>query len=403
MASDKLYAAAFQYKKTKIWKKLWDDNIFAVRMPDGELGYICVMGASGEYCALGVYIGDRGFQSYRKLVEFSGEEMSYFEERELMASQECLQLTLENKENLSDEEIAEVRAYTKANGIRLAGKNAWPQFAKYQKNRCPWKLGTDQEEEYLLTAISAALDLAEILKTASPYEVGIVEMKDTTDKIPLMEQKDGIYCFTGTVSLPKPAGSDYARPKHLNEIAIRTIKRYKKKGILECEIILFPEPIQNHPEEAPFFAHMLMAVESKSFYILPPAPIGDYEENPDEMMAHFIEMLQQQKICPRGFKVRDERTFAFLEELSKKLMIPITMEKELEALDDAEYHMLEHLANTNSMGNEREDFWGMIDALLEMTPSEIRNMPPELFRQLEMLLDLLPEDIADELAEKFDL
>ena len=43
MASDKLYECAFEYKKTKLWKKLWDTEIFAVKFSDGEIGYVSVM------------------------------------------------------------------------------------------------------------------------------------------------------------------------------------------------------------------------------------------------------------------------------------------------------------------------------------------------------------------------
>lgn len=67
MASDKLYECAFEYKKTKLWKKLWDTEIFAVKFSDGEIGYVSVMGKGGTYTGIAVYVGDDGFQSFRKL------------------------------------------------------------------------------------------------------------------------------------------------------------------------------------------------------------------------------------------------------------------------------------------------------------------------------------------------
>ena len=56
MISDKLYQLAFEYKKTKLWKKLWDTDLFAIQPPDGPICYICVMGAAGDHCAIGAYI-----------------------------------------------------------------------------------------------------------------------------------------------------------------------------------------------------------------------------------------------------------------------------------------------------------------------------------------------------------
>ena len=49
MTRDDLYQAAFEYKRTKLWKKLWDNDIFALRLSDGRIGYINVMGRLGEY------------------------------------------------------------------------------------------------------------------------------------------------------------------------------------------------------------------------------------------------------------------------------------------------------------------------------------------------------------------
>ena len=49
---DELFDAAFEYKELKLWKKLWDDQVFAVRCQDGTVLYACVMGRNGEYTAI---------------------------------------------------------------------------------------------------------------------------------------------------------------------------------------------------------------------------------------------------------------------------------------------------------------------------------------------------------------
>mgnify|MGYP006988885849 FL=1 len=48
---------------------MWDDQLFAVKFSDKQIGYCCVMGANGEHTALGVYIGDDGIKSYLRLAE----------------------------------------------------------------------------------------------------------------------------------------------------------------------------------------------------------------------------------------------------------------------------------------------------------------------------------------------
>lgn len=39
------------------------------------------------------------------------------------------------RDDLYPKEVEEVRAYARAHGVRLAGKNAYPQFVKFQPNR----------------------------------------------------------------------------------------------------------------------------------------------------------------------------------------------------------------------------------------------------------------------------
>lgn len=63
MASDRLYELAFAYRKTKLWEKIKDSQIFAVKLSDGRIGYLSVMGFGGEYRAIGLYIGEERWNS----------------------------------------------------------------------------------------------------------------------------------------------------------------------------------------------------------------------------------------------------------------------------------------------------------------------------------------------------
>ena len=64
MATERMYELAFQYKGTKLWQQLYDDELFAVQLSDGAIGYCCVMGMIGEHNALALYVGEEGYQSY---------------------------------------------------------------------------------------------------------------------------------------------------------------------------------------------------------------------------------------------------------------------------------------------------------------------------------------------------
>ncbi|MDE7245689.1 MAG: hypothetical protein K2O18_17190, partial [Oscillospiraceae bacterium] len=152
MISEKLFEAAFLYKKTKLWKSLLDTEIFAVRLPDGEIGYCSVMGFLGEHCALGLYTGDRGCQSF--WTAMNGPELPDL--TGFMLSQDCMQCAFEAKDELAKEEAEAVRRYARAHQISLRGRNAFPHFIRFRPNCLPWFLKDKLEQTYLCEALCAA-------------------------------------------------------------------------------------------------------------------------------------------------------------------------------------------------------------------------------------------------------
>ena len=108
MISKKLYELAFEFKKIKLWSKLYDSQVFAIELSGGEIAYCSVMGHNKEHFALAVYIGDKGWNSFLKCAsDHDGFTESQYQE--LLYSQECLQVSFENKEMLSPEEIEGVK------------------------------------------------------------------------------------------------------------------------------------------------------------------------------------------------------------------------------------------------------------------------------------------------------
>lgn len=109
MISDKLYQLAFEYKKTKLWKILWDTQVFAVKLSDGNMGYISIMGMAGEHCALALYIGADGLDSFRTIAKANQFMMAPMEFQESLLQQNCLQCVFEGKDVLSEEEREEAK------------------------------------------------------------------------------------------------------------------------------------------------------------------------------------------------------------------------------------------------------------------------------------------------------
>lgn len=402
MSKDKLYDAAFRYKKAGIWKKLWDNEVFAVKLTCGEIGYISIMGKNGTYCALGLYIGEAGFRGYRALANAGEYTGSPFRDHEMLLQQNCLQMALENKEYLMPEEVDEVREYAKRNDIRLSGKNAFPQFIKYEPNCHPWKVKTREDQQALLEAMEASILMADLLRTVDPKEIGIMEITPDTKEVPLFEVMGDQLIQAGAAPLPQDKKDTYDYVPATNELAMAHVKKLPRKGIWESELVRMMEPVQNHPEETPYYPLLLLVVENKSYFVLPIPMVMYAEKNPQEMLRAFADGWKNQKVYPKEIRCRDQRTYALLKDFCEKTNVKISVyHGEMAALDDVEYELFDQMSDQN----EEEMFDEMasaVEALLQMSPFELKMMPEPLIEQLKLMLaqGIFPDDIAEELKKK---
>lgn len=396
MISDKLFGLAFEYKKTKLWNVLWDQDVFAIKLSDGRIGYISIMGAAGRHCALALYIGEEGFDSFRTVASVDDFMPLSLKDHELLLQQDCLQCVFGGKDEVTEEEREEAKKYAHAHGIKISGKNAYPYFAKYRPNYCPWHLETDQEQEDLCEALAAAIEMARLLEEKRPNELGFRRLGMELEEAPMLELQDGEYVLE-IIKLPEKKPVEWPAAEARNDIGIANLKKARKEGLWECEIVRYPEPVQNEPEEVPFFPVLLLAAEPATDYILPMPAVENYEKNPEELLNVFMEALISQNICPAEIKVRDERTYAFLKAFCNRMKIAVSIEEDLPTLDDAEIVFMEHFDKSEE--EQIEDMTQMLDALLSLDVIQEQELPEEMAVQLGLLAEMgiLPEYLEDKI------
>ena len=132
--------------------------------------------------------------------------------------------------------------------------------------------------------------------------------------------------------------------------------------------------------------------------MLPVPMIERADKNPQGLLTSFAEGWKKFRYGPKELRCRDERTFALLKDICEKSGIGIKLyEGAMHALDDAENALLER-----TEGADEDQVMDMVGSLLEISDEELRSMPQPLVDQLWYMIenDLLPEDIAQELAEK---
>lgn len=388
MISKKLYSLAFEFKRKKLWKKLWDSDMFAVKLSNGEIGYISIMGAAGEHFALGLYIGDDGFNSYRKIAESDEFGLSDCELGETDLCQDCLQCSFEDRQWLSEDEYEEVKAYARENSIRLTGKNSYPKFTKYKPDCYPWFLQTKEEQELLCQALSAAIEVSKLLDE-DKIAIEEIDFDDDAYTMPLLELKGEKYTLSN-VKIPDEKAVEYPEPQ-LDEVTLARLKKVKKQDIWECRLVRLPEPVQSAPDEMPKLPVMLIVGESKSGIVIPPIPVVDYEENAAEMLNMFADSLLEGNICPKEIQVCDERTYDFVRQFCKDLKIKLAFVDDLPVADEIAEGIIEHLDKNDEFD---DDFIDMLDTILANDPKQLLNAPKEILDSFMEMAEagILPKD-----------
>lgn len=322
MNYDELYKLAFEFKKAKLWDRIDETEIFAVKLSNDRIGYVTITGAIGRVYMLAVYIGENAVQALLRMMLEVPYFFSKFEQREFMLVQNCLQCTFEDKEHLNADEIKKIKDYAKKYKYKISGKNAYPFFWKYVPYRMPEEISSEEDTEDLYECMSAAMELYRRLKNGDSKEkIGLKEVSRRTRKIIMLERTDKGYKI-GKTDFPKMTVPKYPVPKCDNELAFTRLKTFENKIELECEILRIMEPLVDEDEnEIPGFPVFLYVVNENSSFVLPVDPVLFYEDNPDKLMDNFLASLVKFEICPTAVKVINKQTHDFFKPFCEKLDI----------------------------------------------------------------------------------
>ena len=395
-----LFEAAFAYKKTKLWNKLSSEELFALRFADGEIGYICIMGMSGDHCAVGIYDDGDGIASFREL-SFGQPRETRYEEQERVFCQQCLQVIIDSRDDLYDPEVEAVRHYAEKHGLRLSGKNAFPHFHRFRAHHLPWHPADEREEQHLLEALRAAINLSEILKGKKPTEFGFRPLTPETTAVPLLEAVDGKYRIAGEAAIPHSEIEEFEGPSVINEVAVQRVKRRTQTGTLACRLFMVPTPLQDEDDEQPHFPFVLLVADGETGMSYPPTV--ETEPDPVIFANEFLQILNDHEIRPRRILVTDERTRRLLQLVAQKIRAELCVEKELEILDALTDSILDDVAQGGDpLEAEMEQLLETMTIMSQMPASSLADIPQEALDEIRAILDMdiLPPEIARQLERK---
>lgn len=406
MNRNRLFDLAFEFKRAKLWKKLFDSHLFAVKHSDGSIGYCSVMGNLGEYLALAVYPGDEGLSSFRHLYEDHSDKDA-FELHEMQMSQNCVAVSYVNKDDLRPRDLAQAREYCAANDITLRGKHAYPQFERFRPYHYPWYLDDEIGQTHLAEALSAALEVSKRLRNAAPESLGLFEGLPYDREIPLIEEQGEGFSW-GKIRLPGPIPLHHPSPELTDDIALSKLRKGKKRGMeWACDLFMFLTPVSDEeselsdncvPENAPFFPFFLLIVECSTGILLNAEALIPIEGFEESFLESVLKTAQQHGV-PSRIRVPNERAHALFSKLAPQMGAKLELDTHIPVLDDAKEALFERFdEDDDDLGEEEMEF--ILEVL--QNPELLSKIPDDMLIQLQSIesMGVFPDDVVKDMRKE---
>ena len=344
--TDEMLDAAFEYRRSKVSKKLGRRDIFAIHLPDGDVGYVGISAAENEHIGLCVYLGQKGWDTYELL---TGEESASDPDirNKVLVTQNRLACCFCNFSMIPDEVMDDIRDYTRSRGITLRGQNAYPIFFRFLPCLAPRPIDEEPYRTMIVTALRAAAALAEKLKTSSRAELCLT---DSSSSIPLVDLHEGKVEIS-YVKRPSYSGFEYPSPKVTSLLETKTAS-----GVYEAEFFYADETLtcDDIPGAPLFYPPILLIVNSRGRSFCATSDI-DVEKQPQELVEQITLSLNEQKKHPKVIKVRNERSRALLEDFCRANGITLTMTDELKHMDAAKAELMEKYFTSEGDDDDGDD------------------------------------------------
>lgn len=375
---DKYYKLAFAYKKKKLWTRIDDNNIFAIKLDDGQIGFVSILGSSGEYNSINLYPGLESILYFKDIFEIDDIVSDYDKFLSTLDST-YYQLVLGNRIDITKKEADDIEAYKKKNSLNIRGSLSMPYFRKSTPFAPMVEFNKKEDYHYIEQALEASLALADILEEKSPKDIGLGIMP-LEDKLILLEKLNGKYVLSDTIDIDWKNNSFYTRADMVYMSTAKKLKKLRKKTDVECKLIALSSPVYEKGSD-PYYPQLLLALEKRRGTIIPVKPIKNYRKNPNAAVNNFLESIMKEGLKPVKISVSDKRTYFLLEDTCMSLKIDLVLDKDLYELE-----MTRREFDAKFSGNPYND-------------SSIGDMMIEILDQLDNLKDIknMGESIPDEI------
>lgn len=382
---DILYDLAFKYKETKLWRKLSAYMPLGLRLNDGNIAYINIIGEMGEYNAVNICLKDEGYYFLEKLLKNNILANDFVKFSNILEGS-FIQMVLGKIPYLNKEELERVANYKIKNNLKLKGPFTYPFFRKSIEFAQSVELKDEKDFHILSQVINALLSLNLILKDKNKKDLGIGYYYEI-ENIPLMTYENGSYVLKDSIPKPKNIDISYPKAQILNIDYVKKLKQIPKNITFNTKLI----PIYSMDIcEGKFFQPLIIAPFVDGMDLMLTLDItegpGDY---PDKIVNDFLQILIEEDTNPAVINAFDKRTYDLFKNICPILDIGLRLIDE-----DTQVKNFESGLNNNELStyfdNDRISTYAyetVMESIEKIQfPEAIESSYEEILEELEFLL-----------------
>lgn len=317
-----LYQAAIDFKQAEPWTWLYDDDVFCLENPkDKTIGYCSVMGKGGMHFALGVYLGNAGFENFYKLLTESEAMPPY----QVLHYHNCLMCSFEDRDLLTNVDRNQIKAL----GRTFRGRNAWPLFRRYEPGYAPWYINRDE-------CVFLTQALRQSLITAINIRENLYRMDDAKGKTILRYSQEN----NGQLEW-YPREFKLLVPKYIykplifkDDMVIHKIKKIGSMGdvVFQLDSCYMPTPIRENKDERPYYPKAFLLVDKKTGLVIDYGMYASIQDEATVVLNKLINMFLG-KGTPREIQVRSDFMVSLLTDFCEKTGINLKKVRKLVAIN----------------------------------------------------------------------
>jgi hypothetical protein len=315
-----LLLAAQQFHAMAPWRGMGDAESFGIQdRESGETAWCVVMGCGGEFFGLVAYLGDRGYDQFRRAQ--AEETLS----DEGLYGQEALVLAYLDRDELR----ADSRANITRSGVTFSGRRGWPEFDRHRESCLPAPF-----EESDVRRMHEILQLATTL-TMTLAMLGM----DTPEalrpdahgrRLVLVQERDG---SLRQERRAVPAPIERPLPE-FDRVKVERARSLPNSALaIECD--LFPSPMfVREKGRAPYAPAMLLVTESSGGAVVHCA-LGEPAEREAFAQVEFVKALERLGTRPSVVYVKRRSLERVLSPLAEAIGVRLERVETLDPIEEA--------------------------------------------------------------------